>query len=133
MFWRIKRKNKTETYNLWLKRVVHIYHYAEPVIIFFVNDPKPQIVFALLPTSTRAQTVAQQIATNLQDNIKKTFTTKFLLLLSKVTFLNTENSKLHYSGRSQSIRTLGREARFGNSWFKILTRIYVLTSESYSP
>jgi hypothetical protein len=98
---------------LRLRRVVHIYHHAEPVINF-VNDPKPHIVFALLPSSTNAQTAAQKIATNLQDNIKKTFRTKFILFLSKVTLLNTENCTLHYSGRSRPNRTLGREARFGN-------------------
>lgn len=118
---------------LRLKWVVHIYHYAEQVTIFFVNDPKPLIVFALLPSSITAQTAAQQIATNLQDNIKRTFRTKFLLFLSKVTLPSTENCTLHYFGRSRSIRILGREARFGNSWFKICTGRYIQTSESYSP
>jgi len=118
---------------LRIKWVVHIYHYAEQVIIFFVNDPKPLIVFALLPSSISAQTAAQQSATNLQDNIKKTFRTKFLLFLSKVTLLNTENCTLHYFGITRSIRILGREARFGNSWFKICTRRYVKTSDSYYP
>lgn len=99
------------------------------VINFFVNDRKAKIVFALLPCSTSAQTAARQINTNLRDNIKKTIRTKFILFLSKVALLKTENCTLHYFGRSRPIRTLGREARFGNSWFKILTRKYVLTSE----
>jgi hypothetical protein len=55
-----------------------IYHYVEPVVSFFVKDPKPRNVIAVLPSSTTVQMAPQHIATNLQYNIKKTLRTKFI-------------------------------------------------------